>query len=368
MKFSKRALSAILVAALGLSMLAGCTDQGNKEIEISDPFTYSTGMDENGFWTIRALDYVEMFDYDGLSVPKESHEVTDEEVQTEIDTLLTSYSTDTQITDRAVAEGDAVNIDYVGTVDGVEFEGGNTNGGGTQVVIGETSYIDNFIDQLVGHMPGETFDISVTFPEDYGNEELNGKPAVFVTTINYIAEPNEPELNDAFVSENLSEDYGWTTVDEMKNGLREDLQKNVVQTYVQNYLANDVTVNNMPQSLITYQEKAMTKYFEDYAEMYGVGMDEFLSSYVGVSSIDELLENYAEDNAANARYLLVIQAVAEDSGMSISDEEITAYFEESMGTSDYSTYEQDYGMPYIKQTVLGQKVLDQIVDNAKYEE
>ena len=96
-----------------------------------------------------------------------------------------SYSTDSSLT---VADGDTVNIDYVGSIDGVEFDGGNTQGMGTDLVIGSGSYIDDFEDQLIGAHPGDQVDVYVTFPEDYGVEELNGKEALFQVTVNGIYE------------------------------------------------------------------------------------------------------------------------------------------------------------------------------------
>ena len=96
-----------------------------------------------------------------------------------------TYQTDTSLT---VEDGDTVNIDYVGTVDGVEFEGGNTDGNGTDLVIGSGDYIDDFEDQLIGSHPGDTVEVQVTFPDDYGNEELNGKDAVFTVPVNGIYE------------------------------------------------------------------------------------------------------------------------------------------------------------------------------------
>lgn len=96
-----------------------------------------------------------------------------------------TYQTDTSLT---VEDGDTVNIDYVGTVDGVEFEGGSTDGNGTDLVIGSGDYIDDFEDQLIGSHPGDTVEVQVTFPDDYGNEELNGKDAVFTVTVNGIYE------------------------------------------------------------------------------------------------------------------------------------------------------------------------------------
>ena len=94
-----------------------------------------------------------------------------------------SYSTDTSLT---IEDGDTVNIDYVGSIDGVESDGGNTQGQGTDLTIGSGSYIDDFEEQLIGAHPGDNVEVTVTFPEDYGNEELNGKEAVFDVTVNGI--------------------------------------------------------------------------------------------------------------------------------------------------------------------------------------
>lgn len=94
-----------------------------------------------------------------------------------------SLQTDTSLT---IEDGDTVNIDYVGSIDGVEFQGGNTKGNGADLVIGSHTYIDNFEEQLIGHHPGDNVDVTVTFPEDYGKDELNGKEALFKVTINGI--------------------------------------------------------------------------------------------------------------------------------------------------------------------------------------
>ena len=95
----------------------------------------------------------------------------------------TSYSTDSSLT---VEDGDTVNIDYVGSIDGVEFDSGNTQGNGTDLTIGSGRYIDDFEEQLIGAHPGDEVEVTVTFPDDYGNDELNGKEAVFDVTVNGI--------------------------------------------------------------------------------------------------------------------------------------------------------------------------------------
>lgn len=157
-------------------------------------------------------------EYKGIVVPADEYTPTDSELESEVQSVLESYKENIKVTDRAVRDGDTVNIDYVGSVDGVEFEGGNTKGAGTDVTIGVTNYIDDFLEQLIGHKPGETFNVEVTFPDPYpNNTELSGKDAVFVTTVNHISEEKYPELTDSFVAEKFA-DEGWKTVAELRAG------------------------------------------------------------------------------------------------------------------------------------------------------
>ena len=128
---------------------------------------------------------VTLGDYKGVTVEKTIQSVTDEDVQNEIDNALANYPVEV---DQAAKEGDTVNIDYVGKIDGTAFDGGSTNGQGTDLEIGSGSYIDDFEDQLVGAHPGDEVEVTVTFPDDYGAADLAGKEAVFDVTVNGIYE------------------------------------------------------------------------------------------------------------------------------------------------------------------------------------
>ena len=351
------------------------TDSASETPTISDvpeagssdtTFSSSDGIDDSGYWEgIKALDYVELANYQDLKIPVQTIEVSDEAIQAGIDDLLSSYITDKQVKDRPIVDGDNVNIDYVGSVDGVEFENGSTNGVGTDVTIGVTSYIDDFLEQLISHTPGETFDIQVTFPDPYeGNLELSGKEAVFNVTINYITETVAPELTDAFVSENFSSSYGWTTVEEMRAKIREDLKKNAIYNYIQNYIVENSTVSSTPESIISYQEKSLVAYYQDYADMYGLSLEDFLKTFMGIESADQLVASNSEQNLLQANYFLIMQAIAEDLKITVSTDDVSAYFVKYMNTDDYSSYETNFGLPYLKQAVLLQTVLDYIADNA----
>jgi len=341
-------------------------DTGDPE-PTGTPPDYASGsfrdaIDDNGFFKgVRAVDYIVMFNYKGLPIPKDVHQVSDEDLQSQIDSIVAEFPPNIQITDRAIQDGDKVNIDYVGSVDGVPFDGGSTDGQGTEVTAGSPDYIDDFLFQIIGHMPGETINVEVTFPDEYpNNPDLAGKPALFVTTINYIA---EMDLTDEFVMENLNPYYGWTTVEEMKAGMRKDIQKYGIQQYIRSYFISDVTVKSMPDQLIDYQINSMMNWYVEYAGYYGMELEELISSE-GFSSVDELIESYYDMNMESAVSTLVLQAIAEDAGMTVSDDDVANYFLDNNMMDDYQSLVEQYGMPFIKYNVLFQKVMDFIVDNA----
>ena len=378
-----KALSVLLALGFALSF-AGCTGNSGKLLSTAAPsasaaatvapsasaadastFSYSDGIDENGLWTgIKALDYVTLCPYTSIAIPSEKYAVSDDDIDSQVDSILSSYSTQKQVTDRAVKDGDTVNIDYVGSINGVPFDSGSTNGEGTDVTIGTTEYVDDFLQQLIGHKPGETFDVTVTFPADYGVDTLKGKDAVFKTTINYITETTDPELTDAFVSENLKTNYGWATIADMRKGISEDLKKSAINSFLEDYITTNSKIKSPPDALIKYQENQMIAYYQDTASSYSMDFENFLSSYLNVSSVDDLLANSLEENTQYANNCLIIQAVAEDAGLSVSDEDVTNYFNEYMGGGDSSQYVAQYGTPYIKQIVLRHKVSDYLSAHA----
>ncbi len=372
MKSTHMMLAGLTAAALSLALLTGCSPAGDTPGASDTPsasatapaFSFSDGIDDNGFWKgVRALDYLTDFQYEGLLVPAENHQVGDEAVQSEIDSLLSNFTTASPVTDRPIQDGDTVNIDYVGSIDGVEFEGGTTNGQGTDVIIGQTNYIDDFIQQLVGHNTGDAFDITVTFPEDYGKAELNGRDAVFAITINAISVSVTPEFTDAFVAEQLSASYGWNTAADARASIRTNLTNDAILNYLQGQLAAS-TVTEIPDPLMDYQEKALVKSYENSAAQQGVTLEEMLQNYAGVATAEELIANAEADLRSGATFALAVQAVAEDAGLSVTEADLTAYFEKNYGSADYSSYAAQTGLPYVKQVVLWTKALDVVVAKA----
>ncbi len=343
-----------LALALAFCLLLGACGQKEGENEQGDEsasggsvtdFDYSGQIDEDGMWKgVKALDLVQLPDYSKITVAQA-------DIDSEIETFLNSYPDMEKIMDREIADGDYVNIDYVGTIGGVEFEGGSTQGNGTMVIIGYTSYIDDFIDQLIGHKPGETFDINVTFPDDYGDENLNGRDAVFETTVNYIAEYHKAELTDEFVQTNLAASYGWTTVDDMTAGIAAECATR--------YLYDNTTFQEVPESMVDYNIEAAIAYYKAYASAYGITFEEFLQSYTEAGSEAEFREAQYDSAYDSATYYLLYQALEEDMGLSVSDKDVTAYFS-NLGTTDLDTMVDTYGMPYLKNQLLINEVIEEL--------
>ena len=328
---------------------------------------YSKYIDENGFWKdIHALDYVTLPEYKGVEVPAEEIEPTEEEMDSNRQSLLSQWAYYDEVTDRAVEDGDTVNIDYVGSVDGVEFTGGNTNGAGTTVTIGVTSYIDDFLEQLIGHKPGETFDVNVTFPEDYNDSTdadgntivLAGKDAVFTTTINYIQGDtlNYPEMDDAFVAENLQATYGWTTAAEAEEGIAEAIRNTKKYNYMLDYLDQNSKITEVPAEISEYMREAQLAAINNQAASYGISVDT-LMMLSGYGSEADYLTMLDEQLPEAAKFSLIRQAIAEQEGMTADEAEL----KELLG-DNYDSYVETYGLNYIKQDVLIGKVDQLLLD------
>ena len=320
-----------------------------------------------------ATDYVNLpDDYADITISADSGQVSDEDIDNYITSnVLSSFATDEQVTDRAAADGDTVNIDYVGRIDGVAFDGGNTNGGGADLKLGSGTYIDNFEEQIVGHTPGETFDVTVTFPEDYGNEDLNGKEAVFETTLNYIKETVTPELTDDWVKENLSKTMSLNNIDELKAFVKSTMLYDNQASDVYTALHDKVSyTDELPQIALDYYRDVLLYRIYTYAQKYGTTMDTLLSSgTLGTSydSVDAYLADANDSIKSITQQALLMQAVAEKMGFKCDTKTMNADFGRYYGTTDPSQYVTAYGENYVKMNVLQSDVMQNLIDNVKYE-
>ena len=165
--------------------------------------------------------YIKVGDYKELPYYKETAEVSDEDVDTEIKSRLEKAAKSEQVKEGTVTEGDSVNIAYVGKIDGEEFEGGKSDS--YDLEIGSGTFIDGFESGLTGHSIGETVVLNLRFPEDYHNADVAGKPVEFTVTINYKTVKETPELDEGFVKDNTK--TGSKTVDAYKKEVKEELLK-----------------------------------------------------------------------------------------------------------------------------------------------
>lgn len=326
-------------------------------------FAYSDGLDENGYWSgIRALDYVTLpEDYASIPLKKADIEPTEEDVQSQIDSLLSQNTTTQQITDRAAADGDTVNIDYVGTVDGVAFTGGTYSG--YSLTLGSDSFIDGFEDQIVGHKPGETFEVNVTFPDGYSDSTdaegnavvLSNKKAVFSVTLNYISEEILPELTDAWVEENFSSTDGVHTVEDLRAEYQKMLYQNNLNTAVMDYLLANSTFKDLPKEVTDYQVDQCLNYYYTMAQYYGYDLDSFLQAAAGYNSADDLLDAMSDSITEYAREALLYQAVAEAMDIAPTQEQIDTY----------TAYTETYGANYCTMVALMDAVSEALTTGAQ---
>lgn len=313
-------------------------------------FDYSAGLDENGYWSgVKALDYVKLpEDAAAIPVPKAEVQPTSEEIQAEIDNLLRMNAATTQVTNRAAANGDTVNIDYTGTVDGVAFNGGTA--AGYDLTLGSGSFIDGFEDQVVGHTPGETFDVKVTFPDGYGDTTdaegntmtLSNQKAVFSVTLNYISETVLPTLNDEWVDASFGATDDIHTVADLEALCSELLTDANIKDYVMDYLMKNSEFKALPEVITDYQVNQCLNYYNTMAKYYGYGLEDFVKETAGYENADALLASMDANLERYSQEALLYQAVAESLSVTPTQEQLDRY----------SSYNEVYGENYCRMVAL----------------
>lgn len=350
----KHTMIRLAALALAISMAAGLTacggsaasgstsasssaasDSSSTSAASQVEIEYSKNLTEDGKWVdINLTDYVTLPDYKSITIPADEINPTEEDLESQRQAFVEQYATPTEITDRAVEDGDQVNIDYVGSVDGVEFTGGNTNGAGTTVTAGSTAYVDDFLTQIIGHTPGETFDVVVTFPDDYNDSTdadgntivLAGKEAVFKTTINYIeGDPIYPEFNDAFVTENLQSQYGWTTADQADEEIKNTLTEYNKAQYLQNYLLENAQVKEVPEVIMNTLLEQSEGNLNNSAANYGLSIDYLLTMY-GYESLDAFREDFKTQYTDQIKLQMIYEAIADAEGLQPTEDDLKDVF------------------------------------------
>ncbi len=330
---------------------------------------YSKGLTDAGLIEdVTAKDYVTLCDYNAMEAVYSELAPTEEELDEQIDSLLNGYKEYSTEPGLVVEDGDTVNLDYAGTVDGVAFEGG-TSQGGYDLVIGSGSFIDDFEEQLIGHKIGSEFDIEVTFPAEYpNNPDLAGKDAVFAITLNglYV----KPEFTDDFVKENLSDVA--LTADAYRQYLEEEGFETALNEYVETYILDNSVVNDCPDEyteimmgIKKYQAvqdyETMNEYYRTYlgVDLYG--------SFVEYAQVENELEYeaqlrlQAEDAVGES---LIIQAIYEDAGLTVTSEHVDAVLADlGMASEMLPQMEEIYGKGYVYQLAVKEAVMEYLKEN-----
>lgn len=325
-------------------------------------FSYSDGLDEKGYWDgIHALDYVTLpEDFAALPIKRADVEPSADDVQQQIDSLLSQYSTTEQVKDRAASNGDTVNIDYAGTVDGVAFNGGTATG--YDLTLGSGTFIEGFEDQVVGHKPGETFDVNVTFPDGYSDSTdadgntitLSNQKAVFSVTLNYISEDVLPELTDEWVETNFGTSNDLHSAEALRAFYQNQIYRSNLNTAIMETLVSESTFKSVPQQIMDYQINQCLNYYNTLAGYYGMDLDGLVQNLMGYESTDAMLANLEDNLVEYSQEALIYQAVAESLDITPTQEQL----------DNYSAYKDTYGANYCTMVALMDAVTDTLIDGA----
>ena len=283
-------------------------------------------MEKGQPWTIKAevavKPEVKLGDYKGMSVSKQDTEVSDADVDAELENKRQQQAELVLKEDEPAAKGDTVVIDYVGTVDGEKFDGGSADN--YSLELGSGSFIPGFEDQLIGHKADEDVDVKVTFPEDYHAKNLAGKEAVFNVKIHEVKEKQLPDLDDEFAKD-VDEDVD--TLDELKEKTKKQLQeqkedaaKSAIEDEAIEAAVNNAEIADIPQAMLDQDtDRQVHQYL---AGMQQQGINPQMYFQITGSSEDDLKKQFASDADKRVKTNLVLEAIVKDADLTASDDDI----------------------------------------------
>lgn len=297
------------------------------EIEpVDQPEISIESMEKGEPWTIKAevavKPEVKLGDYKGMSVPKQDTEVSDADVDAELENKRQQQAELVLKEDEPAANGDTVVIDYVGTVDGEKFDGGSADN--YSLELGSGSFIPGFEDQLVGHKADEDVDVKVTFPEDYHAKNLAGKEAVFNVKIHEVKEKQLPELDDEFAKD-VDEDVD--TLDALKDKTKKQLQeqkeeaaKSAIEDAAIEVAVKNAEIEDIPQAMLDQDTDRQVQQY--LAGMQQQGINPQMYFQITGTSQDDLKKQFANDADKRVKTNLVLEAIVKDADLKASDDDI----------------------------------------------
>ncbi len=313
---------------------------------------------------------VKLGDYKSIELEKVDYSVTEAMINNEVDREREQNARIIDAGDRAVADGDLVTIDFAGYIDGELFEGGSAED--HDLTIGSNQFIPGFEEGLIGKNKGDEVDVEVTFPEEYHEESLKGKPAVFKVTIKEIKVKELPELDDEFAKD-VSE---FDTLEEYKNNIKETLEKSLKEQEkieTENKLVEKVvelSEIDVPEAMIKSQIESEIKDFEYRVRSQGFDMDQYLE--LTGTSREDLELNFRPISERRVKADLVLEAIAKAEDVQVTDEDLDKELEklaEQYQQANKEKFIKDMkkgDLGFLKAGISNSKVLDMLVDNIKF--
>jgi|GEM_PF-491119 len=352
-------IAAVLVAVFGVSSLFG--------------YNYFFGPP---YSTYNLSSYVKVGQYKGLKVDAYSITVTQKEVDKRIKKKLKAAATTKTVKKGTVKDGDTVNIDYVGKVNGKTFSGGSSDN--YDLTIGSGTFIDGFEDGLIGVDVGDTVKLKLTFPDDYSTEKLAGKDVVYTVTVNSKEVKEVPELTVSFVKQHSKQ----TTVAGYKKAIKKQLYEEKKEDAIDdqksdlwNQVVTDSKVKKYPQRELDSTTQSIIDEYETYADQYSMTLKKFLKQYMGISSVNAFKVQAGAYAKVVVKQEMVVYYIADKEGITVSKKEYNDFIEKTLKSYNYTeksfkeaqgqSYEDAVGKNVIEREIYLEKVKDFLLDNAK---
>lgn len=358
----------ILALLLCISVIFGMSACGKNDGDITETTGEATteasfeyDIDSYEFYEIDEFSqYIELGEYEGITVAVTP---SDEEVDAKIQEILKTYAEKAEVTDGTAEDGDTVNIDYTGYVDGETFEGGSDTD--CDLEIGSNSFIDGFEEGLIGAEKGDSLELKLKFPADYHNAVYAGRDVVFKVKVNKITRANMPEFNDEFAN---SYNSAYATAADMKEGIKaelkeENMQEDKLTSAAWNVVVSNCNVKDIPEEMIKYYYDSLYAsyvYYVYYNYEYA-SFDEYLAACDDIT-LEQLKETFMTQAQGYAGSELVYRAICADKGYEITEEMYNnykeAYLEENSTEPTDIEIRQGLMWEYARSCVLDSMIVE----------
>lgn len=332
---------------------------GLVQLEDGKPFIFSA--------TVAVKPEVELGQYKGVEVAKADVEVTEDDINAELDKVREQNSRTVNVEDRPVQDKDMTVIDFEGFIDGQPFQGGK--GENYPLTIGSHSFVDTFEEQLIGKNIGEETEVNVTFPEDYHAEELKGKPATFKVTVKEIKEKQYDDLDDDF-AQNVSD---FDTLAEYKEDLKKTIgerKANEAKNKKEAEAIDKIIENakmDIPSAMVDTQVRQMAEDFSRRLQQQGLSVEQYFQ-FTGLTA-DKLFADMQPEAEKRIKSRLVLEAIVKAENIEVSDEEYESELNKmaesyGMEVDKIKEFMGEYEQKQIREDIAVQKAVDLVVAEA----